>query len=159
MSELGKGRVWVVVAATVGAYVGLRLGFSRESAIKILNGLFIGTALVTMLVFSRLFWRGLTQPRLDRVTALVFSFVLSFLGSLLMRGWSVWVRSTYVQPTLHQTELLPIGIYLLVLSGLFAIAATGMDGQGELRHHKALLWSAIVLGLLVALALSYLQGV
>ena len=157
---MGKGRLWAGVAAAIGVYVGLRLGFPREGLVKVLNGLFMGTALVVLLVFGRLVWRGLTQPRMDRVTAMVLSFVLSLVGSLLIRGWSIWWRASHdVGPASARTELLPIGIYLMVLSGMLAIAATGMDGDGALRHHRKLFILALVLGVVITLLLSFVQGV
>jgi hypothetical protein len=156
MTRLTRSTLLIAAVAALGVYLLLASLMSTDLLVEVMNGLFLGMAVVVTVVFFPLIKRALAQREFDRVAQLTVGIVLSWVSMLLSRSVNTYGKIFDVPGKAAGSWLVAVAAYLAILSGILHITAPGMVDD-RLKYNKGFLALAAALGAVAAAVAIWLQ--
>ena len=157
LRSLALSRVLLAAIIIVAVFAFLRFIFSPSDLIILLNGLFAGAIVAVCIAYSKLVWyAALGVGKYDRVRQMTLGFALCWAAISISAITSIWMRIIDLTPVAFTS--VAFARYIAIIAAVMQVTAPDF-GLGLFHgRDRKVLYSATVIGLIVAVAVMVLQG-
>ncbi|WP_073051397.1 hypothetical protein [Kaistia soli] len=121
--DLARSRtVWIAVSLLIG-YWPVAWLFSGPGFIELLNSILLGVSTAVMISYAPEAIRAATHARPDKTDQLILGIVVTWLATILFRGWGIWSRATGFPEWMRYSPMFGFMIFLFILGGVLHITA------------------------------------
>lgn len=151
---------WTLGLASAFAVAQIVLGLAL--LIVALNALFFGSVVAIGATFAVSIWVTVTgRTGYDRAGQMTLGMAMCWLAAVLIVGSSAWVRivDNPTSPTAQSTyEIVAISRYVLIIAAILQVTAPDVGRELFADRNRLALGAGALLGIVVAVALTVLQG-
>jgi len=149
---------WTVVLAAL--FVLASLFLETQTIIVILNGAFAGVSAAVLVAYRKLVWAALWDwKEYNGARQMALGIFCLWIAFEIQRAYSILFRVVENTDWLRSIPFIPLSIFFAIIGGVLQITASEYDFGPFSSRDKKTLWSAGIIGTVVAIVLIYIQAV
>jgi len=151
-----NGRMQLTIVGLIGGFFALKAAFDPSLLMSLLNGVFAGAVVTIIAAYYRLIVEAIRgDGERDRVQQMTLGLFVLWIAMVVNVGVSIYARSTEFDPTTYTGAA--GARYLTIIAAVLQMRS--LDYAYALFHgrDRTMIWTSLVLGAAVAVAVVVLQ--